>query len=121
MTYARATAFSAIMASGALIMPSTESAAQDPLVEQVKVCSLNGDGFFYRPSTGMCVRLSSGFAGGFNRTSVNNAWFMSTDTLAAIPIRTLGVDSSNTSGAIGYMSTISIPLFAPPKTTISIN
>jgi hypothetical protein len=111
MTYASAIAFSAVMASGALIISSTEGARA---VEYVRICNLYGDGFFYIPGTDTCIKISSGFAGGFNSTSVGNARFISTDTLAAIPTRTLGVDSSNTSGAIGYMSTVSFPLFAPP-------
>jgi hypothetical protein len=121
MTYARAIAFSAVVASGALIISSTEGARAAP-VEYVKICSLYGDGFFYIPGTDTCIKMSTGLAGGFNSTSVDNAWIMSTDTLAATPIRILGVDSSNTSGAIGYFSTISFPLFAPrPMQQFGVN
>ena len=101
-----------------MLISSTEGARA---VEYVRVCSIYGAGFWYIPGTDICIKTSTGFAGGFNRTSVNNAWFMSTDTLAAIPERILGVDSSNTSSAVGYLNTTYIPLFAPPKTPISIN
>jgi hypothetical protein len=93
MNCARAIAFSAVMASGALIISSTEGARAAP-VEYVRICNLYGDGFFYIPGTDTCIKVSSGFAGGFNGTSVGSARFISTDTLAAIPTRTLGVDSS---------------------------
>jgi hypothetical protein len=118
MNCARAIAFSAVMASGALIISSTEGARAAP-VEYVRICNLYGDGFFYIPGTDTCIKVSSGFAGGFNGTSVGSARFISTDTLAAIPTRTLGVDSSNTNAAIGYLSTTYFPLSAPRPTAQS--
>jgi hypothetical protein len=69
-------------------------------------------------------RAYGSVVGGFNSTGVNGAFFTSTDTLAAIPTRTVDVNSSNTSGAFGFLGTIVLPnIIAPsgPRTPITVN
>jgi hypothetical protein len=67
----------------------------------------------------LCWHYNVGFVGGFNSSSVGGATFVSTDTLALVPTRTLAVNSSNTSGAIGFLGTMSFPFVTnaggPPK------
>jgi hypothetical protein len=70
------------MAGAALIISTTDGARAAP-VEYVRSVACTG-GFWYIPGTDICIN-HHWFVGGFNSTSVGNAWFSSTDTLAAPP------------------------------------